>query len=203
MLADHLRHADHVAKSIRIRKSKIKAAGGGAFLTIPVARGALLGFYKGSRVVVDNLVDEHGRADYIFQGESGGRDGYDPDGRLRLSDNEVVNVHSWSADDWAAMTDVDGVEWIGVTANWTRFCNHASKARNASVCTTSERFGRSAIRHTTPKPSPCRKNVSISQWRRDAQQTKVRPACGDCIGAERAEECTSSGAVAEEPSPPP
>ena len=142
-LADHLRHADHVAKSIRIRKSKIKAAGGGAFLTIPVARGALLGFYKGSRVVVDNLVDEHGRADYIFQGESGGRDGYDPDGRLRLSDNEVVNVHSWSSDDWAAMTDVDGVEWIGVTANWTRFCNHASKARNASVCTTSERFGRS------------------------------------------------------------
>ena len=59
-LADHLRHADHVAKSIRIRKSKIKAAGGGAFLTIPVARGALLGFYKGSRVVVDNLVDEPG-----------------------------------------------------------------------------------------------------------------------------------------------
>ena len=47
----------------------------------------------------------------------------------------------------------------------------------------SERFGRSAIRHTTPKPSPCRKNVSISQWRREAQQTKVRPACGDCIGA--------------------
>ena len=50
------RHAEHGAfaarfeGTLRIRKSLIAKAGGGAFAGMDVPRGALLGFYQGKRV---------------------------------------------------------------------------------------------------------------------------------------------------------
>ena len=78
-------------------------------------------------------------------GERGGRDGFDPDGRLQLDDGSLVNVHEWEASDWLALAESGrhGVAWLGVDANFTRFFNHASSTeQNASICADS-RFGRS------------------------------------------------------------
>ena len=135
----HAADAQHVAAHVRIRKSRIPSAGGGAFTSVPIAAGKCLGFYAGARA---NAGVKY--RDYVMSGgESGGRDGHDPDGRLVLASGEVVDVHGWTNRDWAQLA-CDGVAWDGRTANWTRFMNHASSAfQNVCLCTTSERFGRS------------------------------------------------------------
>ena len=43
-------HVAEVAKHIRIRKSTIKCAGGGAFIDVDVPAGRCIGFYEGRRV---------------------------------------------------------------------------------------------------------------------------------------------------------
>ena len=73
----------------------------------------------------------------------GGRDGRDPDGRLRLADGELLDVHGWTAQRWAE-SGLEGVGWAGEHANWSRFINHASgDAQNVAVASTPARFGKS------------------------------------------------------------
>ena len=141
--AEHALTAEWIARNIRIRKSRIEFGGGGAFVMVAAKRGSLLGYYRGSRVKYSELDED--QKDYVMDGESGGRCAYDPDGRLRLADSRIVDVHKWTSEDWKSLK-CDGVEWISTTANWTRFINHASGSyRNASICATSECFGRSRV----------------------------------------------------------
>ena len=67
-----------------------------------------------------------------MEGEPGGRNSYDPEGRLQLTDGSVVAPHDWTAEDWAR-SHHDGVAWLGAHANWTRFINHSAKHRNLSL----------------------------------------------------------------------
>eukprot|EP00316_Scyphosphaera_apsteinii_P016670 CAMPEP_0119305730 /NCGR_PEP_ID=MMETSP1333-20130426/6662_1 /TAXON_ID=418940 /ORGANISM="Scyphosphaera apsteinii, Strain RCC1455" /LENGTH=196 /DNA_ID=CAMNT_0007308895 /DNA_START=71 /DNA_END=661 /DNA_ORIENTATION=- len=138
----HAASARHVATIVRIRKSTVKPAGGGAFTTEPIQQGSLLGFYAGGRCSYEQLpVGE--RRNYVMDGEAGGRDAYDPEGRLKLASGKIVNVHGWQPEQWESLEE-DGIEWIGGRACWTRFINHGTSAfLNASICTTIERFGRS------------------------------------------------------------
>ena len=142
-VAAHKANADHVERNVRIRKSLIQSGGGGAFTQVPICRNTCIGFYEGARSSVKEQqtpgFDDH----YLFDGEAGGRNAHDPEGRLRLVDGTIVDVHGWGNDEWSKMK-TDGVAWVGKDANWTRFINHASSAyQNLSVCTTSSRFGRS------------------------------------------------------------
>lgn len=137
--AAHAAHAERVAGTIRIKKSRIRPAGGGAFAGVDIARGACVGFYAGARM----KTSDDANYDYSMEGGPGGRDGTDPNGRLQLEDGSLVNIHGYNKDDWEALAS-PGVAWVGETANWTRFINHASAAhQNLSLCATSERFGRS------------------------------------------------------------
>jgi len=143
VLAQHQASADHVCKNIRIRKSHITSAGGGAFTTVMIRRGACVGFYEGARTNAKEKAEKDFDDHYLFDGEAGGRNAHDPDGRLRLENCEVLNVHGWGTKEWNALQH-DGVEWIGKCASWTRFINHASgKFQNLSICSRSDRFGRS------------------------------------------------------------
>ncbi|KAJ1453888.1 hypothetical protein M885DRAFT_522616 [Pelagophyceae sp. CCMP2097] len=137
--AAHSESAARVCGGIRIRKSRIGAAGGGAFTTLAIQRGACIGFYRGARGSTSAKTDR----DYVMDGERGGRDGKDPDGRLVLGDGSVVDVHGFSSEDWSALHQ-DGVSWRGVSANWTRFINHANGSHtNVAVCATSTKYGKS------------------------------------------------------------
>ena len=143
VLAQHQASAETIRQNIRIRKSRIKSGGGGAFTKVMIPRGACVGFYEGGRSNAQEQDEKTFVNSYLADGEDGGRNAYDPEGRLRLDDDKVVNVHNWGNEEWDALQS-DGVEWIGKCANWTRFMNHASaKYQNLSVCSTSNRFGRS------------------------------------------------------------
>lgn len=143
ILAQHQASAEYVRKNIRIRKSQIKSGGGGVFTTVMIRRGSCVGFYEGSRSSTKEKIESGFNDHYMFEGESGGRNGYDPEGRLLLDNGKEVNVHEWGKDEWDALQS-DGIAWIGKCASWTRFINHASaKFQNLSVCTKSDKFGRS------------------------------------------------------------
>ena len=137
-------HVAEVAKHIRIRKSTIECAGGGAFIDVDVPAGRCIGFYEGRRVSAaeSEKTPTHLR-DYFLSDARSRHDARDPQGRLQLLDGSVVDVHDWNSADWAAL-EQDGVTWIGKDANWTRFLNHASsKYRNMCLATSCEKFGRS------------------------------------------------------------
>ena len=143
IVARHKANADHVEKNIRIRKSLIKSGGGGAFTQIRIRRGTCIGFYEGARSNSQEQLAPGFNDHYLFDGEAGGRNAHDPEGRLRLANGDLADVNKWGTDEWCKMK-TDGVAWVGKYATWTRFINHASaKYQNLSVCTTSGRFGRS------------------------------------------------------------
>ena len=165
VLAQHQVSSEHVCKNIRIRKSQIPSGGGGAFTTVMIPCGACVGFYKGARSNVQEQREKDFDNHYLFDGEAGGRNAYDPDGRLRLDSGEVVNVHGWGTKEWNALQN-DGVEWIGKCATWTRFINHASsKFQNLSICSSSDRFGRSHAFYAKTTEKKLRHTVKNSRGR--------------------------------------
>lgn len=105
---------------MRIKKSLIAAAGGGAFTNIDIARGTVIGFYKGVPTTAQQREDPAFSAAYWFQASN--RDATDPAGRLRLpgKEGELVDVAGWLAEDWEGVS-AEGARWEGVASNWTRF----------------------------------------------------------------------------------
>lgn len=137
-------HVAEIASHIRIRKSTIKCASAGAFVKMDVPAGLCIGFYEGRRVsAAESAETPTALRDYFLLDARTRHDARDPQGRLQIEDGSVVDVHDWDDAQWAAL-EQDGVAWIGIDANWTRFMNHASaKYRNVCLATTSEKYGRS------------------------------------------------------------
>ena len=68
---------------------------------------------------------------YIFHIGPNYIDALDADGRLRLADGKLLNVHGFTDADWAEIGK-PGVGWQGC-ANLSRFVNHASSS-NTKMC---------------------------------------------------------------------
>ena len=142
-VAKHAADAQRFAETLTIRKSLIPSAGGGVFAGMDVPRGMCVGFYEGQRHPESVKIQPGFNRDYLMEGEPGGRNAHDPDGRLRLKDGSVVDIHEWTVEDWQQCQG--GTAWLGVHANWTRFINHATDPhKNLSLAGDGiKRFGRS------------------------------------------------------------
>ena len=140
-LAAHAASADRVRSNVRIRKSLCEKGGGGAFTSVFIKAGSLVGFYEGKSVRASDIPKLESR-DYVMLGDRARRDAYDPLGRLVLANGAEANVHGWTDKAWLAM-EHEGVAWRGQHASWTRFINHArGQYANLSHATTREKYGR-------------------------------------------------------------
>ena len=105
--------------------------GGGVFASGPLRRGERIAKYTGITVAKETMGAPGYRHGYVMR--VGGRfvDARDPDGRLVLQDGTTVNVHCFTAADWAALPAV-GVRWEGA-ANLSRFINQTAEKGTANV----------------------------------------------------------------------
>lgn len=122
-----------------VAPSTIVGAGGGLFAARPIRKGECLGRYEGRRVSAKEAFHPNFVRGYLMASGSGFLDGRDPDGRLRMADGRLLNVHGWTDATWRTQfgrprgcrpqgpPSARGVEWKGV-ANLMRFVNAGDAA---------------------------------------------------------------------------
>lgn len=117
---------------VYVKKSLLKGAGGGLFASRDLKKGVCVGSYEGLRVSAEAIMHPDYQRGYLMN-VGGGTilDARDPKGRLLLSSGRVVNVHTFTDQNWGRLRDV-GVGWVG-RANLMRFVNMANTRESMNL----------------------------------------------------------------------
>jgi hypothetical protein len=116
-----LRYAD----ALVVHKSLI--AGGGAFASVDLPKHTWLCRYTGVQVTAAQMRAPDFVRGYVMRVGPRYLDARDPNGRLRLSDGALVDVHGFTDANWEALSphaSLRGVAWEGA-GNLSRFVNHS------------------------------------------------------------------------------
>lgn len=107
-----------------VQCSTVPSAGAGLFAAVTLLRDTYLHKYEGHQVKAHEMRRAGYSTGYLMRIGPHYIDARDPLGRLRLSDGELVDVHSFTQDEWVNLSK-RGVAWEGA-ANLSRFVNHAT-----------------------------------------------------------------------------
>ena len=111
--------------STYVARSSFSGAGAGLFAGRTFRPGETVVAYAGKRLSRESLTAATLRRGFIVRGSRGFVDTQDANGRLRLSDGELVNPHRYTGSEWARLRSV-GVGWVGL-GSLARFANHSDR----------------------------------------------------------------------------
>ena len=115
-----------------VKESGIPNSGGGAFASTKLKKGDWLGRFTGVSIKASALRESSFEVGYVKRVGGPYISARDPDGRLRLSDGQLVNSHQFTDVDWKALAENPGVAWEGI-ASLSRFIQHKPAAGDTNV----------------------------------------------------------------------